>query len=483
MYVIAAVILILIVLTARLANKLSLPLILISLALGILFGSDVLGLVYFDDAVFAKQIADTALIFILFVGGFGTKKENLRLVMAPALILASLGVIITAIITGVSLSFFLSYSFSIALLLGAIIASTDAAAVFSILRTRSLPVRLTALTEIESATNDPMAILLTTFMIQFLTSRVISPFQIGLSFLWQLTGGILIGILIGKIGCFLFVRTKANDKGYFYILIFGIVLLSFGLADILRASGMLSAFFAGYVMGNNAFPFKRNVKTFLDALSTIGNVTIFVLLGLLVFPKEFSAIWFQGIVLFLILTFVARPITVFLLTAFSKKISKRERLFLSWGGLRGAVPVVLATYPAAANMANASDIFNVVFFAVTLSIIVQGLSLSKMADLLKLTIKATPKPDQVMELVTIHESELELYELHIDNDKYLGNATISSFNLPSDTTISMINRKEKIIAPKGSTVVFPGDTLFILTHNQNVENVLAEILSHYTKTN
>lgn len=480
MYVIAAVILILIVLTARLANKLSLPLILISLALGILFGSDVLGLVYFDDAVFAKRIADTALIFILFVGGFGTKKENLRLVMAPALILASLGVIITAIITGVSLSIFLNYSLSIALLLGAIIASTDAAAVFSILKTRSLPVKLTALTEIESATNDPMAILLTTFMIQFLTSKVVSPFQIGLSFLWQLIGGILIGILIGKIGCFLFVRTKANDKGYFYILIFGIVLLSFGFADILGASGMLSAFFAGYVMGNNAFPFKRNVKTFLDALSTIGNVTIFVLLGLLVFPKEFSSIWFQGIVLFLILTFVARPLTVFLLTAFSKT-SKRERLFLSWGGLRGAVPVVLATYPAAANMENASDIFNVVFFAVTLSIIVQGLSLSKLADLLKLTIKATPKPDQVMELVTIHESELELYELHIDNDKYLGNASISSFNLPSDTTISMINRKEKIIAPKGSTVVFPGDILFILTHNQNVENVLSEILSHYSK--
>lgn len=479
MHFIAAIILILIVLTARLANKLSLPLILISLVLGILFGSDVLGLVYFDDATFAKQIADTALLFILFVGGFGTKKENLKLVLAPALILASLGVAITAILTGVSLSIFLNYSFPIAFLIGAIIASTDASAVFSILRTRSLPVKLTALTEIESATNDPMAILLTTFMIQLLTSKVLSPIQTGLSFFWQLSGGILIGILIGKIGCFLFVRTKANDKGYFYILIFGIVLLSFGLADLLGASGMLSAFFAGYVMGNSTFPFKRNVKTFLDALSTIGNVTIFVLLGLLVFPSEFSSIWFQGIVLFVILTFIARPVTVFLLTMFTRT-SKKERLFLSWGGLRGAVPVVLATYPAAANMPNANNIFNIVFFAVTLSIIVQGLSLGKFAEILKLTVKAKPKPDQVMELVTIHESELELYELHIDNEKYFGNATISSFNLPSDTTISMINRKERIIAPKGSTVVFPGDILFILTHSQNVENVLAEILSHYT---
>ncbi|MBN1600748.1 MAG: potassium/proton antiporter [Chitinispirillaceae bacterium] len=480
MHAIAAIILITIVLTARIAHKWSLPLILIALGSGILFGSDVAGLVYFDNYKLGKQIADTALIFVLFAGGFGTKRESLKLVMAPALALSTLGILITALLSGVAMWSILGITFPIACLLGAIVSSTDAAAVFSILRSRSLSPRLSSITEIESATNDPMAVLLTAFIIQILKNEMNSPLNIGLSFIWQLAGGAAIGILIGMAGIGLFKRVKTVDKGYFYILLVGIVLLSFGFSDIIKANGMISAFFAGYIMGNEQFPFKRNISTFLDALSIISNTIIFVLLGLLVFPSHLGDVWLQGITLFLILTFVSRPLTVMLTTIFSR-FSIKEKLFLSWSGLRGAVPIVLATYPAAAGIENSSDIYNTIFLAVTLSIIIQGTTIGKVADFLKLSLTAKPKPDQTMELVTIHESNLDLFELYVDENIYGGKAVISALTLPPDTTITMINRKEKIIAPKGNTQIQPGDILYVLAGDDTVEVVTNEILNKFSK--
>lgn len=482
MYIIASIILISIVLTAKIADKWKLPLVLIALAFGIIFGSDITGLVYFDNAILAKQIADFGLMFVLFIGGFGTKKEILKNVLRPSLTLASLGVIITAVITGVCLNFFLGFNLAHALLLGCVISSTDAAAVFSILRTRSLSGQIASITEIESATNDPMAIILTTTAIQLIGANLQNPLNIGLAVLWQFIGGILIGLIIGKMGSFLLKKIENIDKGYFYILVIGIVFLSFGIADLIKASGMLSAFFAGFIMGNSSIPYKRGITTFLDALSTISNVAIFVLLGLLVFPREFGSIWFQGLIVFIILTFLSRPIAVFICTSLSK-FSFKEKLFLSWSGLRGAVPIVLATYPVAAGVEQARIIFNIVFFAVALSILIQGSTISKIADLLKLTIKTKSKPNQVMELVTFHTNELELCELSIDDDIYEGSATIQSIHLPEGTTISMINRNEKIIAPRGSTIIYPGDVLFILVRVDNEEKVTTEILKHFLLKN
>lgn len=398
MYIIASIILISIVLTAKIADKWKLPLVLIALAFGLIFGSDITGLIYFDNWILAKQIADFGLMFVLFIGGFGTKKEMLKLVLGPSLTLASLGVIITAVITGVCLNLFLGFDLAHALLLGCVISSTDAAAVFSILRTRSVNQQISSITEIESATNDPMAIILTTTAIQLISANLQNPLNICFSVLWQFAGGILVGLAIGKVGSFILKKIENIDKGYFYILIIGIVFLSFGVADLINASGMLSAFFAGFIIGNSPLPYKRGITTYLDALSTISNVAIFVLLGLLVFPSEFGTIWFQGLMLFIILTFLSRPIAVFMCTFFSK-LSFKEKVFLSWSGLRGAVPIVLATYPVAAGVEQARVFFNIVFFAVALSILIQGSTISKIADLLKLTVKTKPKPAIPAELL------------------------------------------------------------------------------------
>lgn len=481
MYLIASLILLAIILVARIANKWRVPLVVVSLLAGILFGSDVLGIIYFDDFVLSRQIADFALVFILFIGGFGTKKSRLKSVLGPSMVLATIGVIVTAAVTAFFLKILLGYSYSYAILIACIIASTDAAAVFSILRSRSLNDKLSSVVEIESATNDPMAIILTSIAVQLTVAQLHNPLSIGISLLWQIAGGIAIGLLVGKTAVILFKHIKSLDKGYFYIYMIAIIMLSFGAADFCRASGVLSAFFAGYLIGNSNIPYKSSISTLLEAFSTIANVIIFVLLGLLVFPHEFRYVYVNGIMLFIILTFIARPVTVFCCTLFTKYTMK-EKLFLSWSGLRGAVPIVLATYPAAAGVEGSKGIFNIVFFAVILSMVVQGSTITKLADLLKLSMKSKPKPKQVMELTTLHKSDLELIEIFIDDELYSGKTLVSKFDLPFGATITMVNRQDTIIAPRGNTEIMAGDVLFVLVNTMHIDAIHSEILKHFQMT-
>lgn len=384
MYLIAAVILISIVLAARALSRWQLPLVVIALGAGIIFGSDVLNLIYFDNVLLAKNIADFALIFILFIGGFETKRETLRSVFGPAVSLATLGVAITAAVTALALRLVIGCTPTHAMLLGCIIASTDAAAVFAILRGQPIAQKLLATTKVESATNDPMAIVLTMAAISFITDKTLGPLAVSSILIWQFAAGSGLGLLAGKVGCFLLRRAQALDRGYLYVLMIGIILFSYGLADLVGSSGMLAAFFAGYVIGNSEVVRKKVISTLLDAMSTVANVAVFVILGLLVFPREFNTIWPEGLALFAVLTFLARPLAVMICTAFGR-FRFKEKVFLSWSGLRGTVPIVLATYPVAAGVEASRNIFNTVFFAVVLSLLLQGTSLNKLAKRLKLT--------------------------------------------------------------------------------------------------
>ena len=481
MYFVAALVLLVIIFGARAMNKWGVPLVIIALFAGILFGSDVLNLVSFDNYKLAQNIANFALVFVLFTGGFVTKKERLRLVRGPALVLATAGVMITALVIAGLLYTLLHYSLSKAILISCIIASTDAAAVFSILRSKSLKPELSAVVEIESATNDPMAIVLTTVAVNLVVAHTLSPLDIGLSLLWQIAGGVAIGLLIGKAGTYFGKYITDLDKGYFYLYLIALIMLSYGVADEVRASGIMSAFFAGYVMGNSKnLPYKSTSSTLLDALSSIGNVVIFVLLGLLVFPREFRYTYWDGIVLFLILAFVARPIALTICTFFAKpKYSIKEKIFLNWSGLRGAVPIVLATYPAAKGIEGSGAIFNIVFIAVLLSMVIQGSTIAKLSSLLKLSTKAKPRPKQVMELVAMQNSELELIEIVVDDDTYYGTAAVWLFNLPPQTAITMVNRHDTIIAPTGTTEIEAGDVLYVLTKTSEIDNVQSEIMKHF----
>jgi len=300
---------------------------------------------------------------------------------------------------------------------------------------------------------------------------------VGLDFLWKLVGGMGLGLGVGWLGMRLFRLLHHVDRGYFYVLLVGIILLSFGVAELVHSSGLLATFFAGLVLGNAKIPFRQGLETFLDALSTIANVGLFVLLGLLVFPKEFATIWPQGVALFLILTFVARPAAV-LVSTLVGGFRWRDRAFLSWAGVRGAVPIVLATYPAAAGIEGGREIFNLVFFAVLLSVLIQGTTVGRLADWLGLSLKAKTKPRQAMELVTFTDSELELCELVVEATAGT-KVRVSDLDLPKGTTITMVNRNEHIIAPRGSTEVEAGDVLYVLLRSADRDAVVERLAAAF----
>ncbi len=478
MELIVGVILVFVVTLAFFSKKMNLPLIIIALIAGIIFGSDVTGIIYFDNAMLAKHVANIALMFVLFFGGYGTKRENLKPVMKVTLILATVGVVITALITGVSFAFIANWDIKTALLLGAII-STDAAAVFSILRAKAIKKDVSSVTEIESAANDPMAILLTVFLISILAGEKVNIGVAVINVIWQLLSGIAIGIIFGKIFIYLFNKIKRIDTGYYYIFIVGMILMCYGVSDIAKSSGMIALFFMGYIIGNSKLPFKVGVSAFLETLSFISNVGLFILLGLLVFPKELTKIWVLGIVIYIIITFVSRPLSVMLCTMFSK-FTFKEKIFISWSGIRGAVPIVLATYPIAAGIDKNKEIFNIVFFAVILSIVIQGTTISKIAGFFKLFIKAKNKPLQSMELVTIFETNYDLIEIEIDDSIFKKECSVADLKLKNDITITMISRNDKIIAPSGNIIIKPGDIIFLLVQQEKVKEVTDYIFSKFS---
>src|SRR5690606_37377535 len=273
------------------------------------------------------------------------------------------GVVLTAAVVFCVLDLGAGWSFDRALVVAAVISSTDAAATFSILRRQSLRPHLTSTLEIESAANDPMAILLTVIVVEALTSGTGLGWTILPLFAWKFVAGPVVGWLFARVALAIFDRLNPQDRGYYYVLLLAAVLLTYGLAEAVMASGMLAVFTAGLVMGNRKFIYQQGIRNFSAALSMIANIGVFVMMGLLVFPSRWGHLWIDGIVLFFTLTFVARPAAVWLGTL-RMGFEAKERHFMCWAGLRGAVPIILATYPMAAGMPAGQDLFHLVFFAV-----------------------------------------------------------------------------------------------------------------------
>lgn len=460
-YIVVPSLLIAVVLAAVWLDRWSVPVILVALGAGILFGSDVLNIWHFDDVVLTTKVANMALVFILFQGGFVTKLDDVKAVALPAGGMATWGVILTAGFTLSVLWGLLGWPFEKSLLLAVIISSTDAAAIFSILRRQSLASRLGSKVEIESAANDPMAILLTVVVVEGLTSGQNQSAWIILVFLWKFTAGPVIGWLLAKGALAVFNRLDPQERGYYYVLLVGVILLTYGVTELLEASGMLAAFTAGFVMGNNKFVYKQGVKNFTAAFSTIANIGVFVLMGLLVFPRQWSNLWLQGVILFAVLTFIARPLAVFLGTI-GMNLGLKNKIFVSWAGLRGAVPIVLATYPMAAGMAIGQEVFNLVFFAVILSVLIQGSTLGTVARWLNLSTPSRPQPRYGLELVTMAHSELDLVVVDLPDPRGLEGPKIRDLELPAGAVITLITRGDEVVVPKGNTCLRGWDQVTVL---------------------
>ncbi len=465
MFFLIALLIIASLFATRISDKIGVPVLVVFLGVGILVGNDCLGLVQFNDAKLTKQIADVLLIFILFSGGFCTTRSDLQLVAKPAISLATLGVALTAVALGACIHFIMDFDWMLSMIIGSIISSTDAAAVFLITKQNPIQKKLAATLNVESAANDPMAILLTLAFVGSAASGSAGESLNVLAFFgnlaWQFSGGIVVGFAASHAARFLFNNLRSENRGYYYVLIIGVILFGYGVADLIRANGIIAVFFMGYWLGNSEFVLKRGVSHFLEGISTFCNMALFLMLGLLAFPRNFLSVWKEGLLIAALMIFVARPIAL-LISTFPFRYTKKEKLFLCWGGIKGAVPIVLATYPAAYGLDGADSVFNIIFFAVLVSCLLQGSSLGKLAKWLKLTVPQSPKSPFSVELYSLKNSSVDMFEFLISKKSFCAGKTIQELNLGQDVLITSITRKANIIPPKGGVCLEPDDILFIL---------------------
>ncbi len=477
---------------SKISSRSGIPVLLVFLGIGMLIGSDGLNLFYFDSYEVARNLANIALMFILFDSGFNTHKENLKKFKGPSITLATLGIVLTAAILGILIHFILGIDMMKSFLIGSIISSTDAAAVMTIMRERPVKSRVSSTLEIESAANDPMAILLTIFMINLIknsgAAEISDYIKFSINLAWQFAGGILVGRLCSWLFQWLFNHFGSGNQAMFYVLYIGAVLVTYNAADVLKANGTIAIFFCGYWLGNSNFVFRRGISHFVGGLSSFANMCVFLLLGLLVFPRSMVQVWDKALVLAIVLMLVARPLTVFLCTL-PFKFKFRDRIFISWGGLKGAVPIVLATYPAANGLDGDGLIFNVVFFVVTLSCLVQGTTLSFFAKKLRLSVPKKIHSPYSLELFALDKTDFDIVDVQVHEDSPWNGKRISELNLPEDIVISSMVRSGKIISPRGNTLLQNDDILFVMGSPGRVEETLADggvegaLASDNTKTN
>ncbi len=414
-----------------------------------------------------SSIGVVALSFILFSGGLDTKWESVKPVLAKGFVLSTLGVVITAVVLGFSAYYLLEFTLIEGLMLGAIVSSTDAAAVFSILRGKSVGLKrnLRPLLELESGSNDPMAYILTVSLIFIYVNQNASVATIIVMFLKQMIIGGSLGFLMGRVMTFTVNKINLDVEGLYPVLVTSLVLFTFSMTDFLGGNGFLAVYIGAVILGNSSLLHKKSLIRFYDGVAWLMQIILFLSLGLLVYPSEIVPVIGSGIILSLILMFVARPISVFVLLSFFK-MSLREKIFISWVGLRGAVPIVFATYPMISGVENAGLIFNIVFFITVTSVLLQGTTLTQVAKYLGLTVPDSIRKKSPLEIELVDDFKSEVFELELENGNKSIGKSIVQLSFPQSAIIIMINRKGKFIRPGGSTILEEGDKLQILADNK-----------------
>jgi len=463
-FIITGVLLLLAALASKASSRLGIPSLLLFLLIGMIAGSEGLGRIPFEDTHLAQFAGIVALAFILFAGGLDTSWRSVSLVLWPGLSLASIGVIITTLLVGLFAVYLFKITWLEGFLLGSIVSSTDAAAVFSVLRSRgiSLKGRVLPLLEFESGTNDPMAVFLTLGIVQLLVSPGHTLVSLLPFFAKQMLIGIVGGFLSGKFAVWLMNWIKLDAEGLYSAITVCIVLLGYGVTAELGGSGFLAVYLCGLIMGNADFVHRRSLTKFHDGLAWLMQITLFLVLGLLVFPSRLVPVMSVSVLLSLFLIFVARPISVVIALAFSR-LNVRQKAFVSWVGLRGAVPIVLATFPLLSGVPHAELYFNIVFFTVVVSVCLQGTSIGWVANRLRLQV-STPLTDRrfPLEVLPAGEGHSEVAEIPISSASKAAGKQLVSLHIPREAHIMLITRGEEHLVPKGGTVLKGGDVLSIL---------------------
>ncbi|MCU8081851.1 potassium/proton antiporter [Shewanella sp. SM23] len=459
----AAILIILGILSSKLSARLGLPVLVLFLMVGMLAGEDGPGGIVFDNAQIAHALGSLALAIILFDGGLQTPIASIKQVWKPASVLATLGVLVTAMITGAAAAYILDVSLLYGLLIGAIVGSTDAAAVFSLLRNAGIHInpRLKATLEIESATNDPMAIFLTVGLLEVMVKGLEPGTGLLMLFIQQMGIGSAVGLAAGWLSVRIINRIHLTTSGLYPVMVAAFGLLSFGVAANLGGSGFLAIFITGVVIGNSRFVFQRSTFLFHDGLAWLGQIVMFVFLGLLINPSSLLDVWQEGLMIAIVLTLIARPLSVIpVLKIFG--FNAREITLVSWVGLRGSVPIILAIYPLIYGLPGASLIFSVVFFVVLISATIQGSTLPWVARALGLTEPPPATPAATLEITALGDVDADIVEYQLGDTSRASSRRLSQMALPDGTVVAMITRGNNVIPPRGSTFLYAGDHLFIV---------------------
>ena len=451
------------VLCAGFADRFRAPGLLLFLGLGMAIGSDGLGLIDFADADLAQSIGVAALVVILYEGGLTTSPAELRRVAGPGLALATLGVVITA--GGVALVALavLDVGLTTALLIGSVVSSTDAAATFSVLRGAKVPGRLRVLLEAESGGNDPMAVLLTIGFLEVATGDVTAADWMVFG-LRQLIGGILVGVLVGWAGGRTLTRLRLGSPALYPVLGLGVAGLAYGSAAFVGASGFLAAYVAGVAVRTAAPRRRRAVRTFHEGLATAAQITLFLLLGLLVFPSRLPEVAVPALVVATTLVVVARPLAVTACLPWFG-FARRELAFVSWAGLRGAVPIVLATFPLTAGHPQGQAIFDVTFFVVLVSAVVQGLTVERVAHRLELEPEAAGWA-ALAEVIPLDAVGVDVVEINIPAGSPVVGQPLREVRFPLDARVAAVVRDGEVLVPNGDSELAEGDLLVVFARQQ-----------------
>jgi cell volume regulation protein A len=456
------------VLFSRATQRAPVPVAIIFLGLGILAGEEGIGRIAFDDYELTYRLGTAALVLILFDGGLNTPVSAVRQYARPALMLATVGVVGAAAIVSLGARA-LGFPWPFALLLGAVVSSTDAAAVFAVLRGSALHLkRRVGLTlEIESGLNDPMAVLLTmTLTANLIGDSGVSGWWIPVQIVRELAIGLAAGIAIGRGGRWVLTRTRLSAGGLFPVLTLAIALLAYGVPTLLHGSGFLSVYVAALLLGDGELPYRAGLIRVHDALAWLSQIAMFLLLGLLVVPSRLADAALPGLLLALLLAVVARPL-VTALCLFPFRYPPRDVLYVGWVGLRGAVPIVLATMPVLANAPGSQRLFDLVFFIVIINSIIPGATVPWVTRRLDLASGDPPAPQAVIEIESMRPLSGKLMSFYIDDALAVTGVPMSEMPFPEGAAATLIVRGRELIAPRGNTMLVPGDHVYIFARPED----------------
>ena len=436
------------------------PTLLLFLVVGMLFGSDGLGL-QFHDAKDAQFIGMVALSIILFSGGMDTKFKEIKPILGPGIVLSTVGVLLTALFTGLFIWWLSGMSWTniylpitTSLLLAATMSSTDSASVFAILRSQKMNLKhnLRPMLELESGSNDPMAYMLTIVLIQFIQSA-----------------GMGVGaIVLGKLAIRMLNKLNIDNQALYPILLLAFVFFTFSITDLLKGNGYLAVYIAGIMVGNNKIMHRKDIYTFMDGLTWLFQIIMFLCLGLLVNPHEMLEVAVVALLIGVFMILIGRPLSVFLCLLPFRKITMKSRLFVSWVGLRGAVPIIFATYPVVAGVEGSNIIFNIVFFITIVSLVVQGTTISFVARMLNLS-KPLEKTGNDFGVELPEEIDSDLSDMTITTEMLEEADTLKDMNLPKGTLVMIVKRGDEFLIPNGTLKLHVGDKLLLISEKSKEE--------------